>query len=64
MIVKKCDRCKKEFDLGYKIEVNASAPNPCANACPFILYEHEYDICFDCISEVAKFLHPEEVSDE
>lgn len=64
MIVKKCDRCKKEFDLGYKIEVHAGVPSPCANAYPFILYEHEYDICSDCISEVAKFLHPEEASDE
>lgn len=64
MIVKKCDRCKKEFDLGYKIEVRASALSPCVNAYPFTLAGSDYDICLDCISEVAKFLHPEEASDE
>jgi hypothetical protein len=25
---------------------------------------NNYDICLDCIGEVAKFLHPEEVNDE
>lgn len=64
MIVKKCDRCKKEFDLGYKIEIRTSAANPCVNVYPFTLQEREYDICLGCISEVAKFLHPEEASDE
>lgn len=64
MIVKKCDRCKKEFDLGYKVKVRISSENPCVNVYPFILQERAYDICLDCISEVAKFLHPEEVSDE
>lgn len=64
MIVKKCDRCKKEFDLGYKIEVRISAANPCVNVYPFTLQEREYDICLDCIGEVAKFLRPEEVNDE
>ena len=64
MIVKKCDRCKKEFGLGYKIEVHISSANPCVNVYPFTLQEREYDICLDCISEVTKFLHPEEVSDE
>lgn len=64
MIVKKCDRCKKEFDLGYKIQVRIDAVNPCVNVYPFTLQEREYDICLDCISEVAKFLHPEEASGE
>lgn len=64
MIVKKCDRCKKEFDLGYKIEVRISAANPCVNVYSFTLQEREYDICLNCIGEVAKFLRPEEVNDE
>lgn len=64
MIVKKCDRCKKEFDLGCKIEVRISAANPCVNVYPFTLQEREYDICLNCIGEVAKFLRPEEVNDE
>lgn len=64
MIVKKCDRCKKEFDLGYKIEVRISAANPCVNVYLFTLQEREYDICLNCIGEVAKFLRPEEVNDE
>lgn len=53
MIVKKCDRCKKEFDLGYKIAVHISAVSPCVNVYPFTLQEHEYDICLDCIEDVV-----------
>lgn len=60
MIVKKCDRCKKEFDLGYKIKVRINAENPCVNVYPFTLQEREYDICLDCIGSVAEFLRPKE----
>lgn len=60
MLIKKCDRCKKEFDLGYRVELRVDAQTPCVNVYPFSLQDRVYDICLDCIGSVAEFLRPKE----